>query len=293
MRWIKRLMKLVVFAAVFAGTLAAVGWWMSRRPPEWFTHRQINREQAAAAAQRQVQRTLSWAADQQAFSDSTSAGAPTTHPAKTLEISFTEDELNGFFQTWDSTFGWSRRFEQYLSDPQVVLRDNQLILAAMTKEAGTVISINFGPRLEGGKLLMPVDQVMAGRLPLPQTFWDSYREQLINSIQHNLPHWQAGAQLHPNGTANSDAVAAQMGELMVNLLTNRPARPILFLPSDVRTSQKSLPVKLTNLKISHQAMVLTVQPLSPEDRAALLESIRQPQVLRAAVKDDAVSPVQQ
>jgi hypothetical protein len=290
MKWIKGLLKLVVFAAVLVGVLAAGGWWMSHREPEWFKHHQLSQEQAAAAAasaQRQVQRTLNWAADQQAYTDSRRVGAPTTHPSQSLEISFTEDELNGFFQTWNAHFGWSRRFDQYLSDPQIVLRNHQLILAAMVKQMGSVISIEFGPKLDDGKLLMPVDGVLAGRLPLPESFWDRYRNQLVDSIQDHLPDWQQGAQIRPNGTANSDAVAAGMGELLVNLLTNRPANPILFLPSDVRSKQKSIPVKVTNLKIHHQTLDLTVEPLNAEDRATLLDSIRKPEGVRTAAKDSA------
>ena len=87
------------------------------------------------------------------------------------------------------------------------MHDGKLILAATAKDMGTVISIVFAPRLDDGKLHMPVNQVLAGRLPLPQTFWDRYRVMLTDHLEAPLSGWQAGADIRPNGTANSDTVA--------------------------------------------------------------------------------------
>ncbi|HSU65432.1 MAG TPA: hypothetical protein VLJ39_01045 [Tepidisphaeraceae bacterium] len=277
MKWLKRLVYLAVFLVVLAGALGAAGWWLSRRPPEWYSRRKATAQETQAAAdrvQRQVQRTLSWAADQQAYADSSRHGSPTTHPDQTLEISFTEDELNGFFQSWDSHFGWSNRYGDFVADPQIVLRDGQILLAAMVKQMGTVMSVEFDPKLVDGKLQMPVEQVRAGQLPLPESVWDHYRTQLVSQIGARLPDWQKGAQIRPNGTANADAVAAAMSELMQDLLTNRPAKPILFLPYDISNSQRSLPVKLTDIRISHGTLHLRVEPLTSSERQTLLRSIR-------------------
>lgn len=277
MKWLKRLLLLVVFFAVFCGVIGAAGWWMSRRAPAWYAARHRSPQETAAAAhraEREVQRTLSWAEDQQAYTDSSRYGAPSTQPTKALTISLTEDELNGFFQKWDSTFGWSRSYSQYLSDPQIVLHEGRLILAANCKEMGTVISIAFAPRLEDGKLQMPVDQVLAGRLPLPRTFWDRYRVTLTDRMDEPLPRWQAGAEILPNGTANADTVAAAMSELLIDILNDHPAPPVLFLPYDISNRHRSLPVKLTHVQIANKTLTLEVQPLTPSERQSLLADIR-------------------
>lgn len=279
MKWIKRLLLLAVFVGVMAGVIGATGWWMSKRAPTWYARRHATPQETAAAAHRaeqQVQRTLSWAEDQQAYTDSSRHGAPSTQPARTLTISLTEDELNGFFQKWDATFGWTRNCSQYLSDPQIVLQDDKLILAATAKEMGTVISIVFAPSLKDDKLQMPVVQVLAGRLPLPQTFWDKYRVMLTDRLEAPLGKWQQGAEIRPNGTANSDAVAAAMSELLINILNNRPAQPVLFLPYDVSDGRRSLPVKLIDVEISNKTLILQVQPLTPAERKELLAGLRVP-----------------
>ncbi|MGH7192312.1 MAG: hypothetical protein ACREJM_02120 [Candidatus Saccharimonadales bacterium] len=287
MKWLKRLALLVVFLAVFAGALGAAGWWLTRRPPDWYAHRQANpREmaQAASRAEREVQRTLSWAQDQQAYSVSSDTGTPSTKPARSLQISLTQDELNGFFQKWDSTFGWSRRYGSYLSDPQIVIRDDRLILAATVKDTGSVLSVEFSPRLEDGKLQMPLERVLAGRLPLPQAFWDRYRQGLESAIDARLPDWEQGADITPAGAANSDAVAAAMSELLLDVLAARPAKPVLFLPYSVGNNPRSFPVKLTSVQIADKTLTLTMEPMTPPERHALLDSIRTTRVAQISAQ---------
>ena len=99
MKWVRRLLVVAVFAGVLAGVIGAAGWWMSKSEPAWYAHRHASPQETAAAAhraEREVQRTLSWAEDQQAYTDSTQHAAPSTRPTKTLTISLTEDEREWF-----------------------------------------------------------------------------------------------------------------------------------------------------------------------------------------------------
>ena len=293
MKWVKRLILFVLFLGVFVGVLSGAGWWLSRRVPAWYARRHISPQEAAAAAhraEREVQRTLSWAQDQQAYADSSRHGAPSTRPAKALQIALTEDELNGFFQKWDHQFHWTDQCERYLSDPQIVLHNGRLILAATAKEMGSVMSIVFAPRLEDGKLNMPVEQVLAGRLPLPQSFWDRYRSPIEERIDAALPEWQAGAEIRANGTANADTVSAAMGELLLDILDNHPAPPVLFLPYEFGSNHRSLPVKVTGVEIANKTLTLTLEPLNPEERQELLAALRAPRHLQGASEGGPKSP---
>ena len=292
MKWLKRLLLLVVFFAVFAGVLGLGGLWLSRGTPQWYSRRRANPQELAAAAHRAEQemaRTLNWA-NQQAHSAPASQPAA-TQPAQPLDISLTEDELNGFFQKWSDLFGWEARYENYLSDPQIILQNHQFILAATVKQMNSVVSVVFEPRIEEGKLQMPVSQVLAGRLPLPRTFWDPYRDRLEASVDRHLPEWQENARISPAGAANSDAVAAAMGELLLDVLQNRPAKPVLFLPQAAQ-GHKSLPVKLTSVNVTDKSITLSVEPLDPSQRETLLKEIRSFQP-RVAVGGNAPSASEQ
>src|SRR5579862_1604477 len=81
MKWKRRLLLLALFLAVFAGALTGGAWWMARGEPEWYSRSPMDPaalEAAAARAERQMQRTLSWAQDQQAYQVRSARGAPST-----------------------------------------------------------------------------------------------------------------------------------------------------------------------------------------------------------------------
>ena len=287
MKWRKRLLLAALFVLVFVGVLLGAGWWMSRGEPEWYTRKKLDPKELEAAAERaehQMRRTLSWAQDQQVRESRGANGQPSTGPAKDIEISFTQDELNGFFQKWDSTFGWSAAYGAYLSDPRIALRDGRLICAATVNDLGSVLSIEFVPRLEGDRLWLSVGRVLAGRLPLPESFWAKYRGQLERAVELHQPGWRRGAEISPNGGANTDAVAAAMGDLLVAMLENRPAAPVLFLPYAMESRPRSLPVKIKDLRIDGRTLTMTVEPLDAGQRRALLEA------MRTAPAADAVRP---
>ena len=277
MKWIKRLLLLTLFLAVFALALIAGAYFMSRGQPEWYTRQPMDLAQleaAAARAERQMQRTVSWAQDQQAYAVSSARGAPSTNPSKSIDITFTQDELNGFFHKWDSTFGWSTAYSHYISDPQIALRDGRLILAATVNDLGSVVSIELTPHLEKDQLYLSISRVLAGKLPLPTALLSHYRQQLESAINTKLPDWRNGADIAPQGGANPDAVPAAMSQLLLDALQDRPAPPVLFLPYSMQSHPKSLPVKVTDLHIEDRTLTMTVEPLDPSARAALLDHLR-------------------
>jgi hypothetical protein len=280
MKWKRRLLLAALFLAIFAGTVGVATWWLAHGSPEWYARHRLAPEEieaAAGRAEQHLQATLSWAQDRQAESlrNASSHTAAAIQTAESLEISFTQDELNGFFQKWDATFGWSEHYRGYLSDPQIVLRDGRLILAATVDDLGAVLSIEFEPRLSEGKLYLPVTRVLAGRLPLPRTLWDRYRDRLAGRLEASLPAWQGGAELTARGGANADAVVAAMSELALNALSDQPASPVLFLPYSLRSRPRSMPVKLTALQIVNQKLTLTVEPIDAEQSRQLLMAIRE------------------
>jgi hypothetical protein len=279
MKWKKRLLLAALFLAVFLVTLGIAVWWLAHGSPQWYVRHKLapqEIEAAASRAERNLQATLSWAQDRQAEAMVGGLRPVNISPQipESLEISFTQDELNGFFQKWDATFGWSERLRGYVSDPEIVLTPERLILAATVDDLGAVVSVEFEPRLEDDKLYFPVKRVLAGRLPLPRALWDRYRARMESRIRESLPSWQGSAQVTARGGANGDAVKAAMGELVLCALSDEPAPPVLFVPYSMNSRPKSLPVKLTALKIADQRLWLTVQPIDASQGRQLLSTIR-------------------
>ena len=288
MKWIKRLFLILVFVVVFAAACGFIGWRMFRGVPDWYSRKQSTPQEMAAAyarADKQIQRLLHDAQEaqhRQALLATQPAGSTSAADDQPIQVSFTQDELNSYFHRWDESMGWSGQYERYLSDPQIIIQDGRLILAANVKEVGTVVSVVFDPRLQDGKLLMPVTRVLAGRLPLPQSFWQRYEQRLERTIEERLPEWQQGAEIATDGSASADAVAAGMSELLLDLMEGRPADPVLFLPYDLQQLKRGLPVRLTDLQISNQSLTLTVRPIPLAERRALVERLRKPVMTQLA-----------
>jgi hypothetical protein len=117
-----------------------------------------------------------------------------------------------------------------------------------------------------------LSSILAGRFSLPQWSVEKYRTSMRAKLKSVLPELQRKAKFEPDGSANSDAVAAAMAKLFLHVLDNEPGEPVLFLP--VR-NKRSVPVKLTGVTIDNKELTLTVKPLNAKERLGVLDEIRE------------------
>jgi hypothetical protein len=283
-KWIKRVTLFVVGLALVLGLAAVAAYFFGvRRSPEWLRRPVASAAERAAAANRldqKIMETLSVVREMDAADPAQSRPASAddkrpaaSQPATRLRVSFTEDELNASFQKWDKLYGWSERYKAYIQDPTVVLHDGRIIIAGRSDEMGTVVSLHFEPALDAkGQLQLRLSSVLAGRLPLPQAFFEKYRVATQTRLQASLPELQRRAEFKPDGSANTEAMSAAMAKLFLHVLADEPAEPVLFLP--VR-QKRSVPVRLTEVTVDDKTLSLAVKPLNAAERVALLERIRE------------------
>ena len=200
---------------------------------------------------------------------------PDTRPLEPLTLSFTQDELNAFYDEWDRAYGWSDHYKDHMTDVGIALHDHELILAATMTETGIVVSVHLRPDLEDGKLQGRL-RMTGGTLPLPKAVWEGYRDKIRVPLQENLPSLQAGARVSPDGSASDALVAASLSEMLLHVLKGEPADPILFLPYLQDFKRRTFPVKVTALTIEGERMTLTVKPLTNGERQALVSHVREP-----------------
>jgi uncharacterized protein YpmS len=282
-RWIKRFGLCAIIVVLVCAAGAMTGYMLWRGKPAWYRPNVSSEEErriAAANAERQLTSITNWANRQRALEDAAAyakqtGATPATHPNDELIVSFTQDELNAFFDKWSVMYDWPEKYNEYLSDPAIVLRKNRLILAGNVKSMGTITSLHFTPTLdESGKLFLKLASVQAGRLPLPETFWGKQRDELVKNLRENLPRWQRLAKIESNGSTNASAMSAAFTEMLLDAARGDVTDAVLFLP--LLDHDRSVPVRLTSVVIEDGAMTLTVVPMSAGERAALLERIRRP-----------------
>ena len=247
--------------------------------PEWYPTRRLAPDEQAAAANRADQKLIQARSEiAEAYAAQTRAAragqTPTTSPADLFVLSLTEDEIDAWLPKWETELGWSQHIERYLSDPTIIFRDQEIILAATVKDWNTIVSLHFVPQMEADKLHITLSGVSAGTLPLPRVSWSSYQDRLLNSLNYRLATFQQQADIDSTGHAKSAAVLAAMTELLIHALKDEPAEPVLFLPEQFGRNPKSLPVKITDITVAKKTLNLTVRPMDKVERAKLLERIR-------------------
>jgi hypothetical protein len=285
--WTKRLLAalaIILFAIII---FCAGGIMLFKGTPDFYAV-EVAPEKVAEAARRAESKlalTQNWAAmlngDSVRASLAQHAGShtPATRVTDEHEILISQDELNALFAKWSGMYGWQARYNEWIEQPRIVLRDQKLILAAQVKEVGAVVSFHFVPSLDqNGQLHLELAQVMAGRLPLPDAVWDSYKTKMLASLNKWIPIWQQTAKIDPQGAANQHAMFVTLGRLMLNASNHQPADPILFLP--LVEGSKSVPVKLMQVGIDADTLEMKVRRLTPGETQTLAQSLRITQAMK-------------
>jgi hypothetical protein len=280
-KWIKRLLLAGVLVVLILVGLTTFAWHLKGSRPVWYPKGAPDRAAVEAAANRMNQKLAGvqgWIADTSIYERSRNGSRapvstdPTTAPAKDFALVLTADELNAFFSNWDKEFHWGDRFNKYVTDPVLVIQGNRLILAGEVKEADTVLSIHLEPKIDDkGMLHLEIVKVMGGMLPLPQSFWERYRQKLLGAMENKIDQQRTKARLHSDGSMNTEGIAVEMNDLLIHALNGEPADPVLFLPV---AKGSGLPVKVTDISVKDAAIRMTMVPLTPEERQTLLQHIR-------------------
>jgi hypothetical protein len=165
-------------------------------------------------------------------------------------------------------------YDQYLTEPRLVIHESRIILAGKLKELNdTVVSMHFEPTIDDdGNLRLEIARMLAGKLPLPRGVFGEYRERVTESLGRRLPMWQQLANVDASG-ANDYAVKTAMGKMLLRALSDEPTEATIFLPA---TQSGRVPVHVRDVKIEDDTLTLTVEPLNAAERSTLLARLREP-----------------
>ena len=277
MKLMKRLLLVLAVLLIGAVIAASAGYYMLKRRPSFYHSYKWSGEERSVVNQRAVDKltqTRNLAAEA-AAQERQAAVKGTTRPSQSapMTVTFSEEELNAFL-----LHNFKDRLDEYVDDAGIFLREGIIILAGQIKGSGYVVSFHFEPKIdESGKLHLRLVGSYGGALPVPQSMVNSQFDRVRSALRARIPGWQESAALDARG-ANTSAVAASMGKLILNALDERPADAVLFMPDD---SGKALPLRLVEIRVGKELM-LTVQPLNAEQRAQLIRSIRSPLVASVA-----------
>jgi uncharacterized protein YpmS len=289
MRFLKRLFRILVAVLILGAIGLGVLYHMSKRLPGGYTPRLLSQTQRDEAEKRVLLQKLpqltnlasqlhaqgSSTARAQSRGDAPPAAA--TEKLDPVTVSFTQDEINA--SLWKGIEQYKSNYERYVVDPYVVLEDNAIVLMGTVPEFDRVASAYFEPRLDDqGMLRCDLTSLKVGALPLPEGLFAKHRAKVENALRARLPEWQRKATIEPSGLTNADARAAALGKIVLQILNRQPSPAVLFIPKDYdKPTKGSVPVRLTKVAVQKEALTITVEPMTLDQRTALLEKIREPQ----------------
>jgi len=274
---LKRLLKLLALLLATILLLLVVAWCLLRstprhyRPYAWDPEQRSNINQQAVDKLLRAQNLAASAQAAEKRAQLAPAQSPPVFPP--LTISFSEEEINAFLLHNAELEGVKDRYERYVTEPGVFLRNARIILSARLNGFSCIASFHFQPLLDDrGQLHLRLVKTTAGLLPVPRVVLERHLNHLRSTLIPRLPQWQREAQIDSTGRANSSAAAAAMTLILISALDGTAADPVVFIP--LSQGDKSSPLRVANLTVGQQSLAITLQPMSPEQRQALLNSIR-------------------
>lgn len=290
----KKLLKLtllaVVLIVVVGAAVAYFGYSRFRSAPEWYRNAALTPAEVEAGAKsledkvsRDLQNQVARLRAAKAREASAGASADMT-PVENAEInaSFTEAELNGFWQKWSGEAGWAADAAKYVSNPVIRLADGELILAGTVKDLDTVVSLHFSPQsapqsAPDKHVSLKLVGIRGGMLPLPVSIVSSQKAALSKLLTPGTHGLAKRARFGPDGAANHATINAELADELMRLLNSEPVEPILFLPvTNFGGSPDYLPARVTSMIVSDGKVDLTAKLLDAAEREKLLEALRKP-----------------
>jgi hypothetical protein len=283
--WSKIVLRFTLLLVLAAAGVSAMSYIAMRRTPDWYqpdTKTDAQRNRIAARLENMLALLVDWGQRNHLqhaapnVSNTQQVQALLSHKAdESFPISFTDDELNALFNKWANTKNRREWFEQYVDNPQLVIRGKQLIIVGKVRAMDMVISLIFEPRLEpDGQMNLRLVHVLGGVLPLPDALWSGQKWAIEKVLREKLPLYQQDANISADGIANGDAASAAMNQLLLDTITYKPTNAVVFVPIDWQQLTKSLPVKITALSIHDHTVEMTAEPMTSKERGILLQRLK-------------------
>ena len=285
-KWTRIILWSAGLLAVVAIGLSVMSYIAIHRTPDWYqpdTKTEEQKFKLAARVEDTLKLLVSWGQRKHYHP----SGNPTGETAQQTQamlagkadeafpISFTDDELTALFNKWAGDKNRKEWFEQWVVDPRLVIRDKQLIIVGKAKSLGLIVSLIFEPQLlPDGKMDLKLTHVLGGVLPLPDAAWSGRRASLEQILRDKLPAYQQDANISSEGVANGDAASAAMNQLMLAMLQYKPTAAVVFVPIDWTNLTKSLPVKITSLKLHDHTLEMTAEQMNAEERKKFLDKLK-------------------
>jgi len=275
-RWIRRAVAVIALLVaaglgVVAYVIAGVG-----DVPDYYAAPRLSGEdrlEAIASVERQFVNFQGQLSDAVA----TEATAPEAEP-EPATMRFGAAEVDAWFAKWLDDHGYREAFTRHLAEPRLLIVDGRLVLAGRAELdwlGDVVISLRFVPEVgEGDRVRLRFEGVSAGHRELPDAAVSAMRERSLAALGEATAAERKAVALADDGTANVAAVRVAIDRQARQLLSGGAVDPLVLFPPVV--GRGPVAAEVVELAIEGDQLRLGVLPLTPDERAELVEKLRRP-----------------
>ena len=125
---------------------------------------------------------------------------------------------------------------------------------------------------ESGTVHLRLESVYAGRIPLPASAFDRFRQRAAEALEERTPRLRTSADISEEGFANEEAILLATQQQLAQLIEGRDVEQVvIFLPLPARGS---VPARITTMQVDGEDLTVGVQLMDRQERARFLEELR-------------------
>lgn len=278
-KWLRRIgigLLLVLIAVAGVGVYI---WRGASAIPEFYQRARLSGEarlKAIASVERKFglfQDQFGAAVAQRNRADAGSATQPATQPTEPVTVSLTAAEIDTYFDKWLDDNGYRDAVERHLADPRLAIHDGAIVLAGRMRSFNdSVVSLYFRPQVsEGGTAQLVFHSAYAGRLPLPDSAFDVFRDKARGPLEQKVADLKDDVALE-EGDVNSAGIQVAIDRQVLALLNREPIEELVLFPPLL--ARGPVAARVAELTVEGTELALGFVPLSRSEREALVERLK-------------------
>jgi hypothetical protein len=256
-RFRKLVVRLLLGVVLLLTLSALLLLYLVKRDPDWFKEIALTTQQVDTHS-KSLEDKMTVLANEV---DQTSVGVSSA--PQLLKLSITEDELNAMYAKWSKWNNTAEFITKKVSDPQIRLRDGELIAAGRLQGFSTVLSVHFAAvKDDAGTIRFRMNGMRSGALPLPEASIAGQKESLIRTVDSEVSRMRPEIVLDP---PNKQAMQVLAGSAIVQLFRGKEVDGLVLLKRGGLPVDLTAVARLIDIQIDDGKADLTFRLASPDE----------------------------